>query len=151
MKHRRVIERPLGQILLERGVITSFQVQEALEVQKKEGGLIGDIIVKLGFAKEDDIAQCLSLQFGFPYLPLENYEISAEAAKLISKAVAEYYCLIPVDKIGNTLTVAMANPLNVQAIEDLEDSTKCEVALFISTPSDIRKSIEKFYADMPGK
>ncbi|MBU2102444.1 MAG: hypothetical protein ABH865_06440 [Candidatus Omnitrophota bacterium] len=145
MKHHKITERPLGQILVERGVITNAQVTEALEVQKKEGGLIGDIIVKLGFAKEEDIAQCLSLQFGFPYLPLENYEVSADVAKLISRTVADYYCLIPLDKIENTLTIAMANPLNVQAIEDLEDSTKCDIQLFISTPSDIRKSIDRFY------
>jgi type IV pilus assembly protein PilB len=151
MKHHRVVERPLGQILMERGIITNAQVQEALEVQKKEGGLIGDIIVKLGFAKEEDIAQCLSLQFGFPYLPLENYEISPEAEQLVPKTVAEYYCLIPLDKIENTLTIAMANPLNVQAIEDLEDSTKCDIQLFISTPADIRKSIERFYSDTTKK
>lgn len=73
MKSPKKTEKPLGQILTERGVISHSQLEKALEVQKKDGGLIGEIIVKLGFATEEAIAYCLSLQFGFPYLPLENY------------------------------------------------------------------------------
>lgn len=145
MKPPKKVEKPLGQILVERGVITFEQLEKALAVQNKEGGLIGEVIVKLGFAKEDEIAHCLSLQFGFPYLPLENYEISKETVSLIPANVAAHYCLIALDKIGSTLTVAIANPLNVQAIEDLEDLSHCDIQVFVSTPSDIRKAIEKFY------
>jgi len=145
MKQHKRIEKPLGQILVERGVIGKTQLQESLSFQKKEGGLIGEIIVTLGFAKEEDIAYCLSLQFGYPYLSLDNYEVSLEILKIVSKNVCAHYCLVPIDKIGNTLTVAMANPLNVQAIEDLEDATQCDIQVFVSTPSDIRGSIEKFY------
>lgn len=145
MKSPKKVEKPLGQILVERGVITFEQLEKALAVQNKDGGLIGEVIVKLGFAKEDEIAHCLSLQFGFPYLPLENYEVSKDTVALIPKNVATHYCLIALDKIGSTLTVSIANPLNVQAIEDLEDLTRCDIQIFVSTPSDIRKSIEKFY------
>jgi type IV pilus assembly protein PilB len=145
MKSHKKIEKPLGQILVERGIITPLELEKSLGVQQKEGSLIGEIIVKLGFAKEEDIAHCLSLQFGFPYLPLENYEISKEVVSIVPKNVATHYCLIPIDKIENTLTVTMANPLNIHAIEDLEDITGCDIQVFISTPSDIRKSIEKFY------
>jgi len=145
MKFRKKIDKPLGQILVERGIITNSQLERALEAQRRTGGLIGEIIIELGFAKEEDIAQCLSLQFGYPYLPLDNYEISQEVKNLISKNVCSHYCLVPIDKIGSALTVAMSNPLNVQAIEDLEDTTQCDIQIFVSTPSDIRKSIEKFY------
>lgn len=145
MKPPRQIEKPLGQILVERGIVTRPQLEKALEIQKKEGGLIGEVLVKLGFTTEESIAHCLSLQFGFPYLPLENYEVSKEFVCLIPKNVAAHYCLIAIDKIGSTLTIAIANPLNIQAIEDLEDLTHCEIQIFVSTPSDIRKSIEKFY------
>ena len=145
MEPKRKIEKPLGQILVERGIITSAQLKQALEAQKRGEGLLGEVIVELGFAKEEDIAYCLSLQFGYPYLPLENYEISPDSIKIIPKNVCVHYCLIPLDKIENTLTVAMANPLNIQAIEDLEDLTQCDVQIFVSTPTDIRKSIEKLY------
>ena len=145
MKFHKKVDKPLGQILVERGVISNSQLQQALDAQKRGGGLVGEVIVELGFAKEEDIAYCLSLQFGYPYLSLENYEISDEIIKLIPKNVCAHYCLIPIDKIGNTLTIAMANPLNIQAIEDLEDITQCDIQIFVSTPSDIRSSVEKFH------
>ncbi len=144
-KFHNQIDNPLGQILVERGVISNGQLKKALEKQKRDGGLIGEIIVELGFAKEEDIAYCLSLQFGYPYLSLENYEIALDIMGIIPKNVASHYCLVPIDKISNTLTVAMANPLNIQAIEDLEDITQCDIQIFVSTPSDIRGSIEKFF------
>lgn len=143
MRFYKQVDKPLGQILVERGVIDNTQLQKVLDVQKQDGGLIGEIIVEQGFAKEEDIAYCLSLQFGYPYLSLENYEISPDIVKIISKNVCAHYCLIPIDRIGNTLTVAMSNPLNIQAIEDLEDTTHCDIQIFVSTPSDIRGNIEK--------
>src|SRR3989338_2920095 len=147
MKSYKKVDKPLGQILAERGVITANQLKEALAVQKNQGGLIGEVIVNLGFAKEEDIAYCLSLQFGYPYLPLENYHVSQEVVSLVPKNVCGHYCLLPIDKIGTTLTVAMANPLNIQAIEDLEDLTHCDIQIFVSTPSDIRSGIERFYCE----
>ncbi|MCF7908119.1 MAG: hypothetical protein K9L86_04525 [Candidatus Omnitrophica bacterium] len=145
MKSHKKIDKPLGQILAERGVITPDQLKEAITSQKRQGGLIGEVIVSLGFAKEEDIAYCLSLQFGYPYLPLENYQVSEEVVSLVPKNVCGHYCLLPIDKIGNTLTLAMANPLNIHAIEDLEDLTHCDIQIFVSTPSDIRSGIGRFY------
>ncbi|MFO8052982.1 MAG: hypothetical protein R6U54_03375 [Candidatus Omnitrophota bacterium] len=143
MKPKKNKNKPLGQILVERGIITNSQLQKSLTVQQQQGGLIGEIIVDSGFAKEEDIAHCLSLQFGYPYLPLENYEVSEEVSKLISQHVCNHYCLIPIDKVENSLTIAMANPLNSQAIEDLEDATGCDIQVFVATPSDIRAGIKK--------
>lgn len=146
MKFHKKVDKPLGQILVERGVINASQLKEALSAQKRLGGLIGEVIVSLGFAKEEDIAYCLSLQFGYPYLPLENYQVSEEVIALVPKNVCEHYCLLPIDKIGSTLTLAMANPLNVHAIEDLEDLTNCDIQIFVSTPSDIRSGLKRFYS-----
>jgi type IV pilus assembly protein PilB len=145
MKPPKKTEKPLGQILVEKGIIIPAQLEKALEAQRREGGLIGEVLVRLGFATEEAIAHCLSLQFGFPYLPLQNYEMQEAVVRLIPKNVASHYCLIAIDKIENTLTIAIANPLNVQAIEDLEDLTHCDIQVFVATPSDIRASIEKFY------
>jgi hypothetical protein len=137
--------KQLGELLIERAVIGAKQLEKALEVQKDRGGLIGEILVELGFAREEDIAHALTAQYGFPYLPLKNYEIDANVVDLIPNNVAVQYCLIPIDKIGNSLTVAMSNPLNVQAIEDIEMLTKCKVQTFVSTTSDIREAIKKYY------
>ncbi|MCX5705298.1 MAG: hypothetical protein NTZ92_04480 [Candidatus Omnitrophica bacterium] len=147
MPIRRIISKQLGELLIERGILTQRQLEKALMVQRERGGLIGELIVELGFAKEEDIAQALTVQYGFPYLPLTNYEISSDIAAIIPARVARQYILIPVDKIGNNVSVAMSNPLNVQAIEDLELLTGCNIQTFVSTSSDIKREIEKYYKD----
>jgi len=147
MTTRRLINKQLGELLIERGIITQIQLQRALAVQQERGGLIGEILVELGYAKEDEIAQTLTAQYGFPYLPLSNYDINPEIANIIPGRVARQYLLIPIDKIGNNLTLAMSNPLNVQAIEDVELLSGCSVQSFVSTSSDIKKAIEKYYKD----
>jgi type IV pilus assembly protein PilB len=146
MKERRKkINKLLGEILLEREVITLQQLNQALDIQSREGGLIGEIIVEQGFASEADIAQCISFQYGFPFLPLESCEISPSVLKLISKDVALHYRLIPIDRISDTITVAMANPLNMEAVEDIEDITSLEIQIFVSTTSSIKEAIENYY------
>ena len=147
MPIRRIINKQLGELLIERGIINQQQLDKALTVQKERGGLIGEILVELGFTKEEDIAQALTAQYGFPYLPLSNYEINPEIANIIPKRVAKQYLLVPIDKIGNNLTIAMSNPLNVQAIEDVELLSGCSVQTFVSTSSDIKRTIEKYYKD----
>jgi len=144
---RRINNRPLGELLLDRGIINQAQLDQSLEVQKAKGGLIGEILVDLGFVKEDDIAQALTAQYGFPYLPLGNYDVDIEITGIIPGRVARQYLLVPIDKIGNNLTLAMSNPLNVQAIEDVELLSGCSVQTFVSTSSDIKKAIEKYYKD----
>ena len=142
---KKKIDKLLGEILVERGVITAEQLSQALESQMKTGGLVGEVIVQMGFATEEAIAQCISFQYGVPFLPLDNYEISEDAVTVVPQSVANHYCIVPIDKIGNTLTVAMANPLNVEAAEDLEDITSLEIQIFVSTASDIRKAIQRGY------
>jgi len=144
---RRIINKQLGELLIERGIIDQIQLNQALAVQREKGGLIGEILVELGFAKEDEIAQTLTAQYGFPYLPLSNYDINPEVANIIPGRVARQYLLIPIDKIGNNLTLAMSNPLNIQAIEDVELLSGYSVQTFVSTSSDIKKAIEKYYKD----
>lgn len=142
---KRIVSKQLGELLLERGIINESQLEKALNIQREKGGLIGQILVMLGFAKEEDIAQALTVQYGFPYLPLDHYEINAEAIKLIPENVAKQYNLIAIDKIGELLTMAMSNPLNIQAIEDIEMITKYKVQVFVSTMTDINNAINKYY------
>ncbi len=143
--YRRIVSKQLGELLLERKVINQKQLDKALKVRKEKGGLIGDTLVSLGYAKEEEIAQALTAQYGFPYLPLNNYEIDSEVIKLIPESVARQYCLIPIDRISTNLTIAMSNPLNDQAIEDVEFISKCGVQAFVSTATDIKAAIERYY------
>ncbi len=145
MPIKKTINKQLGELLIDFGVINSSQLEKILELQKQRGGLIGDLLVELGFAKEEDIAQALTVQYGFPYLPLSSYEVSIDILKFIPLKIALQYVLIPIDKIGNNLTLVMANPLNAKAVEDAESVSGCNVQIFVSTSSEIKKAIEKYY------
>ena len=147
MRSGKIIDKQLGELLMERGLISKQQLGEALALQKDKGGLIGEILVDLGFAKEEDIAKTLTAQYGFPYLPLSNYEVDNQIINIIPGRVARQYLLIPIDKIGENLTIAMSNPLNTHAIEDVELLSNCNVLVFVSTSSDIKKAITKYYKD----
>jgi hypothetical protein len=142
---RKTTEKLLGELLIERKVISKENFDKALEIQKERGGLIGEIIVELGLAKEESIAQAITAQYGFPFLPLANYEIEPEVLKIIPENVCSQYCVIPVDKIGSNLTLAMSNPLNKEAVEDVEEITKCNIQVFVATTTDIRNAIKKYY------
>ena len=147
MPLRRIINKQLGELLVDRGLVTQEKLERALTYQRDKGGLIGEILVELGFVKEEDIAQALTTQYGFPFLPLGNYDINTDILSIIPKRVAKQYLLIPVDKIGNNLTIAMSNPLNVQAVEDVELLSGCSVQVFVSTSSDVKKAIERYYKE----
>lgn len=143
---KRIVSKQLGELLLERGIINQSQLDKALKIQKEKGGLIGQILVMLGFAKEEEIAQALTVQYGFPYLPLDCYEINSEAINLIPENVARQYNLIAIDRMGELLTISMSNPLNYQAVEDIETITNCKIQVFVSTMSDINNAIKKYYS-----
>lgn len=147
MKHfKKATNKHLGELLVERGVISPEQLNISIEHQKKiPGNLLGEVLVELKFATEKDIAQALTCQYGFPYLPLSSYEIDAEVIRSVPENVCRQFCLVPIDKIGKSLTVAMANPLNLQALEDVELITGCSVQVFVSTASDIKQSMDKYY------
>jgi type IV pilus assembly protein PilB len=142
---KRTSHKHLGELLVERSVIDQDQVTMAMAYQKEKGGLFGEVLVALKFATEEDIAQALTCQYGFPYLPLSNYEIDHEVISSVPEHVCRQFCLIPIDKIGNSLTLAMANPLNASAIEDVELITGCTIQTFVSTSSDIKEAIDKYY------
>lgn len=142
---KKIIQKQLGELLLENKVITKEQLEEGLRVQKEKGGLIGQILVALGFTTEVAIAQALTAQYGFPYLPLTNYEIDPVAVKVIPEHVARQFELIAVDRVGNILTIVMSNPLNMQAVEDVEMITKLTAQVFVSTATDINKAIADYY------
>ena len=145
---RRIITKQLGELLCEKGVINDAQLDKALKIQKEKGGLIGQILVMLGYAKEEEIAQVLTVQYGYPYLPLQSYEINDDMIKLIPENVCKQYNLIAIDRMGSLLTITMSNPLNVQAIEDIEMLTGCKVQVFISTMTDINNAVIRYYGKL---
>ena len=145
MSPKRIVSKQLGDLLIERGILKKEELEKAVKIQREKGGLLGTILVGLGYATEEQIAQAITVQYGFPYLPLASYEIDQSVIDIIPENVARQYCLIGIDKIGNTLTIAMSNPLNMQAVEDIELMTNCKVQTFVSTMTDINNAITQHY------
>jgi len=142
---KKTTTKQIGELLIERGFINHEQLGIAIEYQKENGGLIGEILVELNFATEKDIAQALTAQYGFPYLPLLNYEIDQDVIDSVPLDVCQKFCLVPIDRIGKSLTLAMANPLNMQAAEEVESITGCSVQIFVSTATEVKQTIDKYY------
>lgn len=144
---KKIIQKQLGELLVESQVISHEQLKEGLEIQKEKGGLIGEVLVGLGYATEHAIAQALTVQYGFPYLPLGDYDIDPETARLIPETLARRHGLIAVDHLGNLLTVAMCNPLSTQAIEEVEKATRLNVQAFVATHTDVNQAIGRCYKE----
>ena len=136
----------LGDLLLEVEMITPNQLESAIEVQKKTGEKLGSILTKLGYVTEDDIIQVLEFQLGIPHVKLEKYNIDKSAYLAIPESIAKRYGLIPIKKEKGTLTVAMSDPLNVFAIDDLNIYSGLEIQPVIASFDDISRAIDKYYS-----
>ncbi|MGB4098108.1 MAG: type IV-A pilus assembly ATPase PilB [bacterium] len=135
----------LGEILVREGLITAEQLAEALKYQSKHGGRIGSAIVKLKFASEEDVTEILSEQFGVPSISLGSFDIEESVLKLIPAEVARKYMLIPIIRTGASLTIAMADPSNVFAQDDIKFMTGYHVEPVVASEDAIARSIEKYY------
>ncbi|MCX7920257.1 MAG: type IV-A pilus assembly ATPase PilB [bacterium] len=135
----------LGEMLVAEGVITEEQLQQALAQQKKMGKRLGDVLISLGFASEETIAAALGRQLGIPYITLSHYEIDPQIIKTIPEDIVRRYKIIPVDKTGNQLTVALADPANIYILDELKVLTGNEIIPLISYESEINRAIEQYY------
>jgi len=142
-----VEERKLiGEYLLEKGIITEAQLKEALKEVERTNRKTGEILVRCGFAKEEDIARALSEQLGFTFVDLSTYQIESEAVALIPKESALKLGAIPIFKVGNSLSVAMTNPLDIATIDELSRlSSGLRIKPVLATPTGIKEAIAKFY------
>lgn len=136
----------LGEILVRENLITSQQLREALEYQRSSGGRLGSNLVKLGVISDDVITAVLSRQYGVPSINLELFQIEDETIKLISHEVALKYSVLPISKVGATLTLAMADPTNVFAMDDIKFMTGLNVEPVIASEASLQIAIGKYYS-----
>jgi len=141
----RIVRKSMGEILIERKIITREQLDIALDEHKHKGGYLSQHLIALGFATELDIAVCLSNQYNFAYLPLSNYSIPTDILNIIPLKWIRIYTLLPVDRLGNVLSVSMADPLNEGVIQMLHQITNCEIQVFISTYSELSDAINAYF------
>jgi type IV pilus assembly protein PilB len=135
----------LGELLTKASLITQDQLKEALKLQKETGGKLGETLIKLGFVAEEDITECLSQQFGVPSINLAHFEIDSSVIKLIPADVARKYNILPVNKTGATVTIAMADPTNVFAMDDIKFMTGYNVEPVVASELGIKAAIDKYY------
>lgn len=138
----------IGQMLLKKGLITSNQLEEALSIQKRESArLLGDILIQKGFISEELLYMMLAAQSDLCFVPVERYKITTDILQLIPKELASKYSLIPLEKIAQVLTVAIAGWLNLkEAISTIEGTTHYKVVCVIGTKTQIEKIIRLHYS-----
>lgn len=139
-------KKQLGQILIDAGKIDKNQLEEALAYKQNRNIYLGKAIIEMGLLTEKEIVLTLGDQIKLPYLDLLNYEIQPEALKTINETMALKEKIMPLFIIENTLTVAIADPLNIGVIDDVSDNTGMEVNLVLSTESDIEQAIDLYYS-----
>jgi type IV pilus assembly protein PilB len=136
----------LGEILVRENLITPQQLRDALEYQRTSGGRLGSNLVKLGIISDDVITAILSRQYGVPSINLDLFQIDETVVKLISQDVALKYTVLPISKVGATLTLAMADPTNVFAMDDIKFMTGLNVEPVIASEASIQMAIGKYYS-----
>src|SRR5512140_398943 len=135
----------LGDLLVKSKLITNEQLQEALREVQSSGMKLGESLVKLGYISEDDITETLSAQFGVPSINLSHFEIDPNVLKLVAPEVARKYNILPVNKTGATITIAMADPTNVFAMDDIKFMTGYNVEPVVASELGIKAAIDTYY------
>jgi type IV pilus assembly protein PilB len=135
----------LGEILLKESLITQDQLEKALEFQRSNGGKLGSCLTKMGYITDDDITGVLSRQYGVPSINLKYYEIDPNVIKLIPQDTALRYQVIPLSRVGSVLTIAMTDPTNVFAMDDIKFMTGFNVEPVVASESAIGEAIGRFY------
>ncbi|HET7251944.1 MAG TPA: type IV-A pilus assembly ATPase PilB [Gemmatimonadales bacterium] len=135
----------LGDILVRDGLITSDQLKRALSEQRSSGMRLGYTLVKLGFIEETEITKMLARQYRMPAVDLSRFEVDPKILKLISADIANKYTVLPLKREGRTLTIAIADPNNVAAIEDIKFITRCDIFPVIAGEYTLRNAIDRYY------
>ena len=136
----------LGAMLVSSGLINEEQLKKALAAQQREGGRLGSILVKMNFVPEEKLMMFLSKQYGVPYVDLGRFDIDPNIWKLIPADVAQKYQIMPINRTGATVTIAMVDPSNVFAIDDVKFMTGYNVEPVVATEAGIKNSINKYYS-----
>jgi type IV pilus assembly protein PilB len=135
----------LGDILVRDGLITADQLKRALAEQRSSGMRLGYTLVKLGFIDETEITKMLARQYRMPAVDLSRFEVDPKILKLISSDIAAKYAVLPLKREGRTLTIAIADPNNVAAIEDIKFITRCDIFPVIAGEYTLRNAIDRYY------
>ena len=139
----RLVRKKLGEILVEEGLLKETQIQEALRRQQESGGLLGEVLVKLEYVSEIDIARAIAKQFGLPYIDAAKYNISKDAFAIVPVEMMTENQFVILDKIGRTLIVAVSGVLNGEVFESLERTSGSRLFIYVSTVGSVHEALKK--------
>src|SRR4051812_48416708 len=137
----------LGELLVRENLISVQQLRKAQEEQQKNGTRIGTALIKTGAIEESKLTDFLSKQYGVPAINLKEFDIDPEIIKLVPKEVAEKHLVVPVNRAGPSLIVAMCDPSNIYAVDDLKFLTGYNIEAVVASEISIREAIERYYAE----
>src|SRR3954468_23487854 len=140
----------IGELLLKEKKITPDQLQQALAAQKYNGGKLGYNLVKMGFVKDEEITALLSKQYGVPSINLAQFQIDPAVVKLVPPETAQKYQIIPLSRSGASLTIAMTDPTNVFAMDDIKFMTGYNVEPVVASETAIVEAVQKYYPAKAG-
>src|SRR5258706_12187977 len=135
----------LGDLLVREKVITQEQLEQALKLQKDSSGRLGSVLVKLGFFSDEEVTNFLSRQYGVPAINLSYFESDPAVVKLIPYETAKRYQILPLSRVGASLTIAMVDPTNVFAMDDIKFMTGFNIEPVVASGSSIIVGIDKAY------
>ena len=141
----RLSRRRLGDVLLEQGLISEEQLKECIQTQRTTGQSLPNILVQRGYLAEEDLVVTLSEQLGIPHIRVAHYNIPKEVLKEVPESLARQYQMLPVSVTGDVLTLAMADPLNIMALDDLRMLTSYEIEPVVALMSELVEAIERNY------
>jgi type IV pilus assembly protein PilB len=141
----------LIEILTANKILTTEQLKHALEIQRQKGGRLSNILVSLKFVNEKDLMLALSKSLHIPPINLARLKIKPEVVKVIPEHVARHYQLVPISKIGDNLTVAVSDPLNIFALDDIHALTNYKIKSVLSTEDEIKEAIRRHYIHSAGE
>jgi len=140
---------PIGELLLKEKRISAEQLQQALSRQKAIGGKLGQNLVQMGLVKDEEITALLSKQYGVPSINLRQFEIDQAVIKLIPAETADKYQVVPLSRVGGTLTIAMTDPTDAFALDDIKAMTGYDVEPVVASESAVSQAIRKYYPTVP--
>jgi type IV pilus assembly protein PilB len=146
MSPYRTTKTEIGRLLLQKGLISSSQLQEALAIQrqKQQDKRLGQILVELGYLSKDDLYFVLAMQSGYPYIDIKRCVLEPEIVSLIPAIMIKKYQVFPIDKIQDVVTIAMVNPLDNMVIDQIQEIVKSNIKIFLTIPFDLNEMMTRY-------
>lgn len=139
-------KKKIGDLLLERGFITKEQLKEGLQVQSETGRRLGEVLVERHYITEEQLIDTISERLQIPRVSLRSMYIDPQTVQLLNVEIARRYCVIPIFQVGNTLTIAMADPLNILAVDEIKYRTNSNIRRAVALASEIKEAIDQYYS-----